>query len=93
MSSVTISLAQIVSSSVITIRKFSGRSFLNSTNFALIAFEASIALALSLSVNSKVTASSPLTLAYEVKSLKVLLISAISPRVTMASLVTLIGME
>ena len=82
-----------MSSSVITILRFSGRVFLKSLRISLIAFDALIAFALSLNDSSSVTASSPLTLAYEVKSLKVLFTSVISPRVTIASFVTFIGIE
>ena len=62
-----------VSSLEITIFRFFGSSVLKLPKISLIAFEASIALALSLKDISRVTASCPLTLAYEVKSLKVLL--------------------
>ena len=63
LSSFTIKFAYMVSSSVITILKFSGRVFLNSSSISLIALEAFIAFALSLRDSSKVTASSPFTLA------------------------------
>ena len=82
-----------MSSSVITTLKFSGSVFSNSLRISRIALEASIAFALSLNVSSKVTASSPLTLAYEVKSLKVLFTVAMSLKVTIASWVTFIGIE
>ena len=65
----------------------------NSFKIELILDDASIAFAPSLRIISKVTASSPFTLAYDEKSLKVLLISATSPKVTIASFVTLIGIE
>ena len=59
----TIMLAQTVSSFVLTIVRFSGNIFLNSSNSIAILFAASIALAPSLSITSIATASSPLTLA------------------------------
>ena len=80
-----------MSSLEITIFRFFGSSESKFAKISLIALEASIALALSLKDISRVTASCPLTLAYEVKSLKVLLTDAISPNVTIASLVTFTG--
>ena len=74
-----------------TIFKFFGSVNSKSSKTSLIAVEASIAFALSLKDISNVTASWPFTLAYEVKSLKVLFTDAISPNVTIASFVTFTG--
>ena len=63
LSSLTIKFAYMVSSLETTIFKLLGRVFSKPYSMSLIAFEASIAFALSLREISNVTASSPLTLA------------------------------
>ena len=73
-SSEIITSAQTVSSLVLIIERFLGRSFSKSSFNLIIFFLASIAFAPTLILISRVTASSPFTFAYEEKSLKVLLI-------------------
>ena len=63
LSSLTMRLAYTVSSFEIAILRFLGRVLSKFLRISLIAFDASIALALSLRDISRVTASSPLTLA------------------------------